>query len=293
MAWKGVHISQPSRLSWKDAQLVVAQDDANVTLPLEDVAWIVLDSAHTTLTASLVSACMDQGVAIVFSDQRHLPSGMALPFHRHHRQAHIAALQLSASQPLKKRLWQAIVIAKIANQAACLAQAGRDASALAAMAKLVGSGDPGNVEARAARGYWATLFDDFSRGDETDLRNKMLNYGYAVIRAAIARALAASGLLPCLGLFHDSAANAFNLADDVIEPFRPLVDRTVFDLASREDPGGELTVAHRRSLAAILNHDTCLAGETVSILIATERAAASLVRAFEEASHERLLLPRL
>ena len=290
MAWKGVHISRPARLSYKDTQLVVEQDEGSVTMPVEDVAWIVLDSAQATLTASLVAACMEAGIVIVFSDVRHTPSGMALPFHRHHRQAAVAALQMGLTVPLKKRLWQALITAKIENQAACLKHCGKAPTSVAAMAKLVTSGDPANVEARAAREYWGLLFADFIRSDDSDLRNKMLNYGYAVVRACIARALVAHGLLPCFGLFHDSAANAFNLADDLFEPFRPLVDRKVFTMS--HGAKGDLTVEHRRALAAILGTDVRLNGETVSVLIATERASEGLVRAMEASSPALLCLPR-
>jgi CRISP-associated protein Cas1 len=294
MAWKGVHVSKPARLSWKDQQLCVAQDEDTVTMPLEDVAWIILDSNHSTLSVSLVSACMAQGVAIIFTDERHTPNGMALPFHTHHRQAAVSALQLSLSLPLKKRLWQALVVAKIENQAACLDLCGKDGTAVAAIAKFVTSGDTDNTEARAAREYWSTLFDDFIRSDETDLRNAMLNYGYAVVRAAIARAIVASGLLPSLGLFHESAANAFNLADDLFEPFRPLVDRKVFNLSENGTRRtGELAIAERRALAGLLHEDVSFGGETVSTLIATERAAASLVRAMEASSPALLELVRL
>jgi CRISPR-associated protein Cas1 len=237
---------------------------------------------------------MEQGVAIVFSDARHTPSGMALPFHRHYRQAAVAAVQAGASLPLKKRLWQAVVARKIGNQAACLAACGRDNAALSVMAKLVASGDPENVEARAARQYWSLLFDDFTRADETDLRNAMLNYGYAVVRAGVARALVASGLLPCFGIHHDNAANAFNLADDLFEPFRPLVDRQVFALSGQgKRPQGELSVEHRRALAGLLNAEMRQADETVSALIATERSAESLVRAFEAGSAALLALPEM
>jgi CRISP-associated protein Cas1 len=294
MAWKGVHVSKPARLSWKDRQLCVAQDDGDVAMPLEDVAWIVLDSNHCTLTASLVSACMAAGVAIIFTDERHTPSGIALPFHTHHRQSAVAQMQMGLTLPLKKRLWQALVVAKIENQAACLDLCGRDGTAVAAIAKFVTSGDPDNTEARAAREYWSTLFTDFIRSDETDLRNAMLNYGYAIVRSAIARALVASGLLPCFGLFHDSASNAFNLADDLFEPFRPLVDRKVFTLSgngTRRD--GKLSLDERRALAGILHENVRLGDETVSTLIATERAAEALVRAMEAASPALLVLPSL
>jgi CRISP-associated protein Cas1 len=292
MAWKGVHISRPARLSFKDTQLAVAQDEGDVTMPLEDVAWIVLDSNQVTLTATLVSACMEQGIAIIFTNERHTPNGMALPFHMHHRQAAISSMQIGLSQPLKKRLWQALVVAKIENQAKCLEHCGKSAGAVAAMAQRVSSGDPGNVEARAAREYWGSLFDSFIRSDEGDLRNKMLNYGYAIVRAALARALVAGGLLPCFGLFHESAANAFNLADDLFEPFRPLVDRKVFELSeSGTTAKGDLTLENRRALSGILNDDVRLNGETVSVLIATERSSTGLVRAMESSTPALLELP--
>jgi len=293
MAWKGLHISRPARLSRRDAQLVVDQEDGEVSLPMEDVAWVVLDSPQVTISGSLLSACMEAGVAIILSDERHTPSGMALPFHRHHRQASVAAMQVGLTQPLRKRLWQALVVAKIENQAAVLAQAGKPVEGLRAMAGRVGSGDPENIEAQAAREYWGLLFEAFTRSDEADLRNSMLNYGYAVLRAAVARALVASGLLPCFGLFHHAAANAFNLADDLLEPFRPIVDRRVVALAAAEDPAMPLRLEHRRALAAILNDDIRLQEKTVSVLIATEMAAASLVRAMESSSPAVLSLPRL
>lgn len=298
MAWKGVHISRPARLNLKDGQLVVAQDDGEVRLPLEDIAYIVLDGAHATITSTLISACMDTGIALIFTDARHTPSGVCLPFHQHHRQAAVASIQLNISQPLKKRLWQTIVIAKITNQAVTLDLCSRGGAAtLTAMAKLTGSGDPDNVEARAAREYWKNLFDNFIRDDPSDLRNKMLNYGYSIVRSAVARALVASGFLPCIGLFHESITNAFNLADDVFEPFRPFIDRLVFTLSdngTRKD--GDLTIDERRALAGALNSDVTVGTETVSLLIATEKAAAALLRAMEHATpallqHPEFLVP--
>ena len=294
MAWKGVHISRPARLSLKDEQAVIAQDDGEVRLPLEDIAFIVLDGAHATLTTTLISACMDHGIALIFTDARHTPSGLCLPFHQHHRQAAVAAVQLGLSQPLKKRLWQALVMAKIGNQAASLDLCQRGGGeTLAAMAKLTGSGDPDNVEARAAREYWKQLFEGFVRDDPSDLRNKMLNYGYSILRSAIARALVASGFLPCIGLFHESVTNAFNLADDLFEPFRPFVDRQVFTLSedgARRD--GDLTIDDRRALAGALNINATVGVEKVSLLVAAEKAAESLFRAMEHSSPALIQLPR-
>lgn len=291
MAWKGLHLSRPARLNAADGQIVVAQDDGEARVPLEDVAFIVLDAPHATLTSTLLSACMEAGVVIVSVDQRHTPNGMALPFHSHHRQAGVAALQAALGEPFKKRCWQRIAVAKIENQAAHLESAGRDGGALRAMAKLVGSGDPDNIEARAARDYWRALFDDFTREDFSDLRNKMMNYGYAVTRAGVARALVAYGLLPAFGLHHASVSNAFNLADDLLEPFRPFVDALAASRSECRDKADDLTLEDRRAMAGVLLATARVGAETVSLLIATEKAAESLVQAMEASSAALLRLP--
>lgn len=294
MAWKGLHLSKPARLTLAQSQIAIRIDDEEeVRLPVEDVAWIVIDTPQVTLTAALISACMDAGVALIFTDKRHTPSGVALPFHRHFKQGEVARVQAAIGQPLKKRLWQTIVRAKISNQAAALDAVKRDgAKPLREMVRHVGSGDPDNVEARAARAYWSSLWTDFRRDDDADLRNKALNYGYAVVRAGVARALVASGLIPAFGLQHASAANAFNLADDLFEPFRPFVDmlacETVETGARVEE---DLTLAHRRTMAAGLNRNCSVNGETMTLLVAAERTAESLVRAMETGSSEELALP--
>ena len=294
MAWRGVHITQAARLSLTDSQLVVNREDGEIRLPIEDIAWMVLDTPQVSITTALLSACMDAGMAIITTDRTHTPSGLILPFHRHHRQAAIAAMQIGTSAPLKKRLWQIVVQAKIANQATSLETVGQDAAALRSMARLVGSGDPDNVEARAARAYWPRLFVDFIRDDANDKRNALLNYGYAVIRSAVARALVAAGLLPAFGINHASIVNAFNLADDMVEPFRPFVDRAVWTLTDKgRIAQGATTVEERRTLASLPTLETRLGGETVTLLVATERVAESLVRAMEMASPPLLLLPKL
>ncbi len=294
MAWRGVHVTQPARLSLTDGQLVVDQTDGVAKIPLEDVAWLVLDTPQATLTTALLSACMAAGLAIVTTDARHTPSGLMLPFHGHFRQGAVAALQADISTPLRKRLWQSVVQAKIANQAAMLTEAGGDGRAIAAMAVLVASGDTANVEARAARAYWGGLFTGFRREDGTDKRNMLLNYGYAVVRAAVARGLVAAGLLPAFGIGHASASNAFNLADDMVEPFRPFVDRVVLRLT---DGGrvneGEPTLAERRELAALPLQAARMGRDVMSVLAATEQVAESLVRAMEAKTHAMLVLPSL
>lgn len=294
MAWRGLHLTQPSRLTLADGQIVVGQEDGDARVPIEDTAWIVVDSPRTTLTASLVAACMDAGVALVFTDARHTPSGLLLPFHRHHLQADVAALQAAASAPLRKRLWQQIVRRKIENQAAVLDAVGAPgANGLRETAKRVGSGDPGNLEAQAARAYWRRLWPDFVREDAGDRRNAMLNYGYAVLRAGVARALVATGLLPCFGLHHASVSNAFNLADDLLEPFRPFVDERVWRAVEGRPSRDEMTVADRRALAGVLLDEASVGRETTTLLTATELGAQSIVRALQIKSPAGLVLPRL
>lgn len=295
MAWKGVHLTKAARLSLADGQCCVKQDEGEVRIAIEDLAWIVIDTPQTTLSSALMSACMEAGVTIVVTDARHTPSGLVLPFHRHHRQGAVARLQADAKESLKKKLWQAIIRQKICNQAAVLAELGKeDAATLREIARHVEPGDPNNVEARAARFYWTRLFADYIRDNPDDRRNKLLNYGYAVVRAGVARALVAAGLIPAFGLAHDGAANAFNLADDLVEPFRPFVDRLAFK-ASANGAGkdGDLTVEDRRTMAGALLIDGTTGNDSVTLLVAAEIAAQSLVRAFEDEKADRLLLPEL
>lgn len=295
MAWKGLHLTRPSRLNLSNRQIVVTQDDGEVRLPLEDVAWIILDTQRVSLTGTLLAACMEAGIVMISCDSKHTPCGLSLPFHGHFRPLAVAQAQLAMSEPLKKRLWQTIIQRKIENQADVLAvKAPGDAPALREMVRWVRSGDPDNVEARAARYYWQRLFKDFTRGDENDRRNKLLNYGYAIVRSAVARVLVAGGLLPAFGLNHASATNAFNLADDIVEPFRPFVDRVAIELAGNAiTKADELTVDDRRAMASVLMENACVGFDRVSLLVAVERCAVSLVRAIEQKSTDLLELPEV
>jgi CRISPR-associated protein Cas1 len=295
MAWRGLHLTQAATLSLADSQVCVKQDAGEVRLALEDIAWIVIDTPQATLSSALMSACMEAGIALVFTDERHTPSGLALPFHRHHRQGAIGKLQIDAKDGVRKRLWQTIVRRKILNQAAALSILDRDnAETLKEIARHVEPGDPENVEARAARFYWGRLFANFVRDDGDDLRNKMLNYGYAVVRAGVARALVASGFLPAFGLKHDGAANAFNLADDLVEPFRPFVDVLAWKTFSKgTEKNGDLTLEDRRAMAGVLLLNGKVGDGKVSLLVAAEMAAASLSRALEFEKPAFLELPEL
>jgi len=201
-----------------------------------------------------------------------------------------------SSAPLKKRLWQTIVCRKIENQAAVLFRAQvNGARTLREMAAHVRSGDPDNIEARAARYYWQRLFDDFRRQDEADLRNAMLNYGYAILRAGVARALVAAGLLPAFGVHHAGAQNAFNLADDLLEVLRPLTDWIVFLLSDqgRHPCNVELTRDQRQRLAGVMTETLVIEGEQMNVLPAVDRMVASLVRALTDQKAETLVLPKV
>lgn len=295
MAWRGLHITRPARLSLADGQIVVVQDDGEARIALEDAAWIVLDTPQTSITGKLLSACMSAGIVIVATDETHTPAGVVLPFHRHFRQGEIARRQVAMTAPLKKRLWQAMVRRKIENQAATLALVGRGgATTLREIARHVGSGDPTNVEARAARYYWGQLWREFRREDDGDRRNKLLNYGYAIVRSGVARALVAAGLLPAFGLGHASAANALDLADDVVEPFRPFIDALAWRTVGEGRPcRNDLSVEDRRAMAGALLAEARMGEETVTLLVAAETAAESLVRAIEARTSEALMLPAL
>lgn len=294
MAWRGLHVTRRTRLSLADNQIVANQGEQQTRIAIEDIAWIVLDTPQVTLSTALISACMDAGIAIVTTDATHTPCGVILPFHRHHLQADVAHVQVGLAMAVKKRLWQSLVRAKIRNQASVLAGVGAENRALIAMIPHVGSGDTANTEARAARAYWSLLFADFIRSNAGDRRNALLNYGYAIVRSAVARSLVAVGLLPAFGVNHSSVTNAFNLADDLVEPFRPFVDREVWALSARGAfSDGAVTVEERRALASILTRTADLDAEAVSLLTATERAGESLVRAMRASDPALLKLPRM
>lgn len=297
MAWRGVHICNPAGLSLRQSQLVVSQDGEEVTFPIEDIAYVILDTRQTTITGSVFAAILNAGIAILQSDEKHIPCGIAFPFQAYWKQGETAHLQTSLTQPFKKRAWQAIVRQKVRNQAAVLSilkteQAETEAAALKAMVAQVKSGDPNNVEARAARAYWGALFKDFRRADFDDRRNAALNYGYAVVRACLARSLSASGLIPAFGLHHASVTNAFNLADDLIEPFRPFVDYMALKLLGNEPPPDqELTKEDRQAMAQAPFETVMLDGESVSLLLATERTAQKLTAAMRAGDPSILSMP--
>lgn len=297
MAWKGLHLSRPAYLHTERGSLSIEfRDDlepAKFRLPLEDLAWLVLDSPQILLNSALLSRCSDAGVMVLGVDEKHLPCWTSLPWTRFHKQGEVMRLQLEASLPRKKRLWQEIIRLKLLAQAAALEALGRDkAQHLRTLANAVRSGDPDNTEARAAQLYFRSLFAErpFTRHAD-DLPNHMLDYGYAVIRASIARHLCAIGFIPQLGLHHCGLANAYNLADDLIEPYRPFVDAlAVRTLGGRLSSDPFLT-EDRRSLVAILDRDVLVNGQTVTLFQAVSLTVASLKGALRDGAPTRLSFP--
>lgn len=293
MAWHNVLITRPTRLSLKNGQLRCQQDEQELSLPLEDIASITLENTQTTLTGSLLSQLADGNTLLITCDQRHHPNGLLLPIAQHSRQLSALRLQIEISQPLKKRLWRKIVQQKINNQADVLAWQERDKiNRLRQLAHSVTSGDNNNCEATAARLYFSSLFRNFKRHNN-DYTNSALNYGYAIIRAAIARQLVAFGFHPCLGVHHCSELNNFNLADDLLEPFRPLVDSWTIDaLALFSSDRTELDKECRALLTQALQLQLRIQDEKHTMQAAIRLYVKSLVTALKNKDCKLLLYPK-
>jgi CRISPR-associated protein Cas1 len=284
-------ISRPARLRREHYSLAIEQEQT-AFVPFEDIAVIVLNHREITLTHPVLSACGEYGIGLYATGDNHQPSGIFLPFLSHTRTTRMMRKQLAIARPAAKQAWAAMVKRKIENQAACLQLCDKKGvDRMESYARRVRSGDPDNLEGQAAAFYFAQLFGSgFYRADEGCWTNAALNYGYAVLRGAIARGLVAHGLHPTIGLFHDSEQNAFNLADDLIEPFRPLVDLHVAKRARAIE--GELMPEDKQALVALLNIDMGMSQGKMSVMSAIEYAVESLARVYEEDS-ETLDLPRL
>jgi len=295
MAWRGVHLSKAARLRMERRNLVVEPADGTgeLHLPIEDLAYIIIDTPEASITGALMARMSQCAVMVMGCDERHMPAWAAMPWGLHHRQAEVTAIQLGCSLPTAKRLWQRIVTAKVNAQAATLDRVGMDgARKLRALAATVRSGDAGNIEARAASHYFHSLFPDraFVRHAK-DLPNAMLDYGYALARSGLARHLCAHGFVPSIGLHHRSLANPFNLADDLIEPYRPLVDEAVVRLLADRPTGSTLTLEDRRRMVGLLDEPVVFDGEEVTIFATFALAVQSLRQAMETRDPSLLRFP--
>jgi len=283
MVGRILHFSQPYHLAVRLSQLVITNKDTGeiINRPIEDTAVLMLEHPQLTYTHAAMQELMAQNVAVVFCGADYHPAGLLLPLSGNVLHHNRLKNQIEASLPLTKQLWQQTVKAKILNQAAMLESLGKHGQPLRQMASDVKSGDTENHEARAAKAYWSQLFlDEFRRDREGDWPNAALNYGYAVLRAATARAIVAAGLLPALGIHHSNKYNAFCLADDLMEPYRPFIDAEVVEL--RQLGIDELDKRAKAKLIGAVLADVHQDGKKGAMMAALHRTALSLVNCFEK-----------
>ena len=270
--------------------LLVEKEGAEAgRVALDDVHALIVHAHGVTWTGNLVAALAQRGAPTVFCDSGHNPVAVTLPIEGHHAQAATMRAQLAATAPLQKQIWRRIVSAKIAMQGSLLEARGvEEGRGLSFMAGRVRSGDAENLEAQAARRYWPLLMGkDFRRDRDLPGANSLLNYGYAVMRATVARAVVAAGLHPTMGIQHSNRDNAFALVDDLVEPFRPLVDALVVTMM---DEGiEELDPAGKRRMARLIGFDLRVAGESSPASVAAQRLAQSIARAFQVGRPDILL----
>ena len=272
--------------------LLVSEDRSEVgRVPLDDVAALIVHAHGVTWTTNLVVALAERGAPMVLCGANHAPVAVCLPLDGHHGQNARMRAQWEAGRPLAKQLWRAIVVSKIRWQAAVLEAHGHQATAFDLLARRVRSGDPDNVEAQAARRYWPLLLGkDFRRDRGAGDINGLLNYGYTVMRSLCARAVVAAGIHPSIGVHHANRGNPFALADDLVEPFRPLVDALAVKIGARD--GVEVTAGAKRAFAGLIALDLPGEAGTTTIANAAARAAQSLARCFESGRAEDLVLPQ-
>ncbi len=295
MIKRTLYFGNPAYLSLKLKQLVIRKpaekgekpdaDGTEVvkTIPVEDVGLVVLDSPQITLTNALMEALLENNCAVVTCDSLHLPVGLFLPLYGNKVQTERFTEQVEASLPLKKQLWQQTMQSKIRNQAAVLKYVtGETARNMLVWADSVRSGDPDNMEARAAAFYWKNVIKDnpaFVRGVD-DMVNVMLNYGYSVVRAIVARALVGAGLIPTLGIHHHNRYDAYCLADDIMEPYRPYVDKLVIDLIDADGVPERLDTAVKRRLLELPVQEVIIDGVRRPLMLAVNQTAVSLQKCF-------------
>lgn len=298
MIKKTLCFSNPAYLSLRDAQLVIKlpevekaanltedfKKSTEVTRPIEDIGVVVLDHKQITITQGALEALLENNSAVITCDSSHLPVGLLLPLVGNTTQNERFRDQLSASLPLQKQLWQQTIQQKIRNQAAVLNHCSKaEIKCMLAWANDVRSGDSDNMEARAAVYYWKSLFGhitNFIRTRDGVAPNNLLNYGYAILRAVVARSLVASGLLPTLGIHHHNRYNAYCLADDIMEPYRPYIDRLVYDITEQYGVDIELSKDIKGELLSIPTLDVVIGGKRSPLMVATAQTTASLYKCF-------------
>lgn len=286
--------TKPYHLSLKNRQMIIrAKDDSgtDASVPVEDIGFVILENQEISITMPLLNALTDNNAAVIVCSEKFMPNAMLMNLDSNSTQGENFRAQLSATEPLKKNIWKQVVEAKIRNQAALLRKLGKDGDALKLYYQNVKSGDSDNREGVAAKLYWDKLFDgEFMRFRTGPSPNEMLNYGYTVLRAAVARSLTGSGLLPAIGIFHKNRYNAFPLADDVMEPYRPFVDEIVFYLYANGE--NNLNKYSKSEILKLLYADTFFENVTRPLDIGLSITTASLAKCYN-GLQKKILYPLL
>jgi len=286
MIKRTLYFGNPAYLKTTNEQMVIEMQDSGETksVPIEDIGLVILDHQQITITQALLAKLLANNTALITCDHTHHPVGLQLCLDGHTLQSQKFKNQIAASIPLKKQLWQQTVIAKIENQATLLKEERAENKYLQNLAAVVKSGDSTNCEAKAAMYYWKHIFPDFlefKRERYGPPPNNLLNYGYAILRALVARNLVASGLLPTLGIFHRNQYNAYCLADDIMEPYRPYVDQLVCRIIRGNGKFLEMTPAMKKEMLSIPAMDVMIDGQKSPMMNAVQRTTASLAKCFE------------
>lgn len=299
MIKRTLYFGNNAYLHTKDEQLIIDfadKEKPQATVPIEDIGVVILDAYQLTISQNLITKLLHNNVALISCDERHLPQGLMLNLDGNHVQSERFKAQIAASEPLNKNLWKHTVKAKIRNQRFILDGLGIETENMKYWERSVSSGDISNYEGRAAAYYWRCVFEDyiedFTRGRFEAEPNNLLNYGYAILRAITARSLVASGLLPTLGIHHHNKYNAYCLADDIMEPYRPYVDRVVLDILVSGVDVSELTPELKRQLLQIPVVDIVIEGKSNPLMIGMQRTTASLYACFE-GSQRKIKFPEI
>lgn len=280
MLKKSILVERKSKVTCKNLQLCIENEKREASIPIEDIGFLVVDNPETYISITAFNQLVNNNTAVIICNKSHLPNGMFLNLNSHHIQQEMFKAQIKASQPLKKQLWQQTIKHKITNQGILLKNITKAKNNFPYLASKVTSGDTTNMEAVAANFYWKTFFKhNFKRERFGDYPNNFLNYGYAILRAATARALSGSGLLNTLGIHHKSKYNAFALADDIMEPFRPIVDEAVHTIIQHYDEQ-ELNTEIKSILLQILTRTVYFKNEKSPLMVALQKTASSLQQCY-------------
>ena len=292
MLKKSILLENKASISTKNLQLVIKTETRESTIPIEDIGYLVVDHPEIYLSIPALNLLIDNNTAVIICNTNHLPNGMFLNLNSHHIQQEIFKNQINASAPLKKQLWQQTITEKITNQGILLQKITSKNNNFEFLASKVLSGDSSNMEGVAANFYWKSFFEhNFKRERFGDYPNNFLNYGYAILRAATARALSGSGLLNTLGIHHKSKYNAFALADDIMGPFRPIVDEKVAEIMQNYSEQ-ELNTAIKAELLQILTRTVYFKEEKSPLMVALQKTASSLQQCYT-GERKKIKYPKL